>query len=346
MQLPNGVRILAERVEGQKQAVYLAGLRCDDLKEGPRIHGLKHLIEHLAALGKDEKIDLRLESAGMVLEAETSRTNMVFTVVGPASQSTLALEALREAVTPRTWPESSIKREVQIIRHELALRSGTQRIATLIGNQIADGLDPSGSPAALAELQPEEVHLAAKELFSPTRLRVVVTGDFAPQVMAEQAATVFGSLPKGTGQWPAFDPGPKPNAPVTGSGLGVMTFGPGDRRTWARVGIAFALRERLQDGTVTFGQDWIVLASGSHKLLQRVGAIDSQVFLTAGAYARSWLRSQEQDPVQRARRWWDWLGADPRTDWQSWDDQVSQITAAEWQAAFDEWKAAPWRAGN
>lgn len=165
-------------------------------RETAETAGLRHLLEHLVALGPKRDLDARLEAHGAFLRAETSRTAVELSVTGPAHAFPAAVAALAEAVKQFHATPEDVRREAALIREEAALRAAPQAHAAAAWKAAfgAFGTDPMGDGAALADVEPGALARLHAETFRPSRLVVCAAGDLDPEEAAAMVRAAFSGL--------------------------------------------------------------------------------------------------------------------------------------------------------
>lgn len=163
-------------------------------REAAENQGLRHLVEHLAALGPAGDADERLEAQGAFLEAETSRTYVMLSVSGPTEALDQALAVLAECVSRPATAESA--REARLIVEEAALRTPAQRHSGAAWTAVY-GLPDPATPSALPAPTDESLAALHGQTFAAGSLVVCVVADGDPAELESKARAAFASVPTG-----------------------------------------------------------------------------------------------------------------------------------------------------
>lgn len=195
MNLPTGARIYIERRETPGRV--RLGLFADSrgLEDTPATQGYRHMLEHFVAR-HPLSTSQRLERKGLFLEAYTVRDGMGFEIETKVDQLDDALPALISVLQPLKVTEEDLKREAEIILHELALESSAEAARRKIGRTVLGkaGVDIGGAAESFANLTPALLMDLQRQQFSPRRLTVTVTGEVNAGAMESVARTLLGSL--------------------------------------------------------------------------------------------------------------------------------------------------------
>lgn len=140
--------------------------------------GLRHLLEHLSATGLNDTLDTRLEAEGAFLTAHTMRDAMDFEIQLPPGKLDLGLAALREVMASSGWSNATVKREVGIIKQEIALRDDPAQLgqAAWMAAYGPAGADPLGDPAVLDAATPAAMEDVRKAVFATSNITLVIEG--------------------------------------------------------------------------------------------------------------------------------------------------------------------------
>jgi len=177
--LPNGAAILVEAAPKAKGLSIELFISSRGTEETPITNGLRHLLEHLVALGPKGDLDRRLEAAGGFLVAQTSRDAMEFRLNLPNGKLDFGLKCVEELThMPEVTPET-IKHEALILEQEVALRDDSAKFSSAAWTlAFGDkGLDPIGNLDVIRNATPAMLDSVHKIMFSGPNLVIAVAGD-------------------------------------------------------------------------------------------------------------------------------------------------------------------------
>lgn len=249
--LPNGVTVLAVSKPGAEEAVVTVLASSRGFGDLPQSHGVRHLLEHIVAKGPKKDADRRLESEGVLLEAQTTREGLWLTTRGPGSKLALAVEVLKEIVLEVRTTEEELAREMEILRQEkvgLPGYWGFDAEAWVMGFG-PEAVDPFGDLETMAGMGPEALAAAGRSVFEGGNVTVVALGDLSAATTAVRLREAFGGLRRST-----TEPGAKRESiagqgmkriSARGSSRSAVVSGLGSSETVAVIGAAMALAGRI-----------------------------------------------------------------------------------------------------
>lgn len=314
--LPNGIGILVERMpEARQISVHL--LATSPLTfENSKTHGLRHLLEHLMARGPEGDLDARLERKGLLLLAETTRDVLSFEITGDPKELDLALESVRQLMSPPRLTAEMILGEIEIMAEELALEPQNSKLASAAWQQAYGGQmpDPLGSLSVMRQASPEALAGLHQALFQEGNRVISISGPFALQPTMDKVRGVFDGLRKPLNQpfdaaHVPFQPGTL-TVPISGAARGAGVPPLSARETL--YAIAFALAVAQTDPgvevlyTPSLRSGLVVLTAASSPRLDEAidGLKEDQVaslYPLGQSLALGWLRGATQDPSRNAK---------------------------------------------
>lgn len=306
--LPNGATVLVERVPGAKTVWTRLFLSSRGAEDTPASHGQRHLLEHLVAVGRDGRLDERLEAKESYLRAQTHRDAIEFDVDVPAGRLDLALGALGEMLRLKSLTPDDISREAGIIRQEGALMEVSTRLAAAAWGVAygAKGLAPFGDLNAIRAATPASISALHRRLCAGGNLVIVVAGDVDLDAATAAAASVVRAAPKGEGAFgvrPEGKGGRDEDAVGYGEARALPVPAYDDPRTVAALAAALALASELDDAFITYtpsGRPGLVIlgrAGENNGLAAKVEAADPAALWNRGRLLVGfWLRRQTSDP--------------------------------------------------
>ncbi len=218
--LPNGACIMVEQVDGSPTVAMDLFLSAKRAPESPASHGLRHLYEHLSALGKAGTLDRRLETGGGFLRAFTLRDVTVYAVTLPPNGVRLGVAALTEMTQTQEFSTADIQKESTILAREGDLRS-TDEISSAQAWQAAygvAGLDPFGNLDIIANTSSSELSALRKALLVGDGMTVTVVGNVDLDKTTQEVSAWLSLFPKGAG-----DAQPSRHSSAPPSTVGVAT---------------------------------------------------------------------------------------------------------------------------
>lgn len=293
---------LADRCSVQ---LWATGREC---AETPETHGRRHLLEHLAAKGRNRDLDRRLEMRGMILTAQTYRDAMKFEINCAPKDVAFATRALREIMDPMDFTAEEIAKESKIIEQELALVPPEQHLAAAAWKQAyaERGLDPLGSSFAIKETTPADLKDLHARQFDRRGLVMVIAGPVSLAEASVLAADALGDTPGP--KKPAEEPRPigqpgEAKSDVLGESRAAIVPGLGESRAiWAlTAGMALSAQAELGILYTPSAQNALVALTSQEpgKLARAIDEItDAQalaLFPAGMALMEAWL-GQSSDP--------------------------------------------------
>lgn len=254
--LPNGVRILVQRIEGATRAVVTVYASSVNDPDTPENHGMRHLLEHISAKGPNKDIDRRLETKGTILEATTQRDATWMMTSGPVETLPLAVDALVEVTTQLKTSPEELAREAGIMtqegnqRPEWALSEGAVWRAAF-GDST---LDPFGNLEVIRKATPESLAATQRGIFAGGQMAVVVMGDIDPASTMLRCKEAFSKVRPST--WKRLDrdlsgePGAFRDNAAKGVCRAVPVPGIGSAKTAAAVGLASVFAARTGSSVI------------------------------------------------------------------------------------------------
>jgi predicted Zn-dependent peptidase len=305
--LDNGAKILVERVPNAKSLVVDLFASSRGTEESPINNGLRHLLEHLIAKGPKGDLDLKLETAGGFLRAETQRDEMQFKLTLPPGQLALGLQIVAQLMQMPVVSSEIIQREGQVIAQEAALQDDPSRLSVAAWTQTYGdkGLDVLGNLDVIRNATPAMLEKIHRVQFSGSNLAITVVGDVELDAATKACAEILSKAP--TALQSKFDRG-KPSAGdiatgTPGEALALPTFGWRSPMTAARIAAAFALASETDNcfvictpsanaGLVTFGRS--SPNTGLKEIAAKAKA--NELFIYGRSLAQAWVKNMLATP--------------------------------------------------
>jgi predicted Zn-dependent peptidase len=345
--LPNGATVLVERVPGAKTVWTRLFLSSRGAEDTPATHGQRHLLEHLVAVGRDGRIDERLEREGATLLAQTHRDATEFAVDAPLAKLDLALEALSEMLRLRPVAQEEINREVGILRQEGALLEVPTRLSSAAWRVAYGdlGLDPFGDLAAMQRATPASIAELHRRLCVGPNLVIVVAGDIDLDKATAAAAAIVRTAPKvevKSATRPAGETGRNHQAVGYGEARAVPVPSYSDPKTTATLAAAFAIASDVDGAFVTYtpsGRPGLIVlgrAGENSGLGSKIAGADAaSLWPRAKPLATRWLRAQTDDPGANASLRGLLLAQSVDYTPDRIKEAISELTYAQFAAAVD-----------
>lgn len=308
--LPNGAHAYVERFDTGRNFALSLFVDRRGVATSPEQHGWLHLLEHIAAKGPEKRLDAELEVQGLFLRAETLRDGIRYEIVGPGSEVSAALALARRLLAPLVVDAEELKREIAIMRHELAeLDSASMLSSAAWMSAFGDqGLDPHGSLEAMAAATPADLAGVQTELAVGARISVALIGDINVERTMEQLREWLGEYPQGDRLPPDAASDREATARYsTSSEVGMVrsatVVGFPDRTTLAIVGAAMAISLDISGTmpryTPTVGRSLVSVSNANAHSLEALDQYGADKIKALARDARrlidlqlaSWLRS-------------------------------------------------------
>ncbi|MFC1575030.1 M16 family metallopeptidase [Gemmatimonadota bacterium] len=205
--LPNGIRVLTERIPGVRSAAVGIWVRQGAAHETPELRGASHLLEHLVFKGTgrrtSKEIALALESLGGSLDAYTSREHTGFQARVLDEHLPLALDVLADLVTDPLLRDGDLELEREVVLEEIATVEDTpdDLVFDLFSARFW-GDHPYGHPIlgtreTVSGLGGDALRALHETRYVGRNLVVAAAGQVRHSDVVEQVQSLFGELPRG-----------------------------------------------------------------------------------------------------------------------------------------------------
>ncbi len=205
--LPNGVRVLTERIPGVRSVSVGVWVRQGAAHERREVMGASHLLEHLVFKGTRNRsareIALALESLGGSLDAYTSREHTSFQARVLDEHLPLALEVLADLTLNPLLREEDLALEREVVLEEIATVEDTpdDLVFDLHGERLWGG-HPYGHPIlgtreTVAGMDPETMQGLHRARYTGKNLVVAAAGRLSHQDVVGQVEGLFGGVADG-----------------------------------------------------------------------------------------------------------------------------------------------------
>ena len=221
--LPNGLRIVSERVEGLASVAIGVWVENGSRYEAPSHNGLSHFLEHLFFKGTARRtaaqISEEIDAVGGVLNADTDREYTCYYAKVLGADVPLAIDLLSDIFLASRLDTEEIAREKTVVLEEIAEIEDTpddyihDLFHLAYWPDHALGLPVCGTPPTVEAFDREACVRLIAERYRPNRIVVAAAGDVGHDDLVAEVARHFGGL---TGAAPiANGPAPATRANVT-----------------------------------------------------------------------------------------------------------------------------------
>ncbi len=200
--LPNGIRVLTERMPSVRTAAMGIWVRVGSRYEPISHHGVSHFLEHLFFKGTGQRSALEIAQAvddiGGSMNAFTDREYTAFYVKVLARHLPKAVEIYADMILNSALAAEAIERERQVINEEIKMYedSPDELVQDLFAQTIWNG-HPLGRPvigtmAAVDRLRREDFVDYISQRYRPDNVVVAVAGDVQHEQVVGLIADAFG----------------------------------------------------------------------------------------------------------------------------------------------------------
>jgi predicted Zn-dependent peptidase len=220
--LPNGLRLVTERMPHVRTASMGLWVNAGSRYEAPSQHGISHFLEHLFFKGTSTRSALEIAQAadeiGGQMNAFTDREQTVFYVKVLAAHFERAVEIVADMLLRSTFAAEHIERERQVIDEEIKSYedSPDELVQDLFAQTVWNG-HPLGRPvigtlATVNRLTRDDLTRFVQRFYRPSNVVISVAGDIEHDQVAAVLMRHLGEW-DGTGAPLVTDP-PRPDAGV------------------------------------------------------------------------------------------------------------------------------------
>jgi len=218
--LPNGIRVLTERISGVRSAAVGVWVRQGSAHEGPELMGASHLLEHLVFKGTRNRtareIAMALESLGGSLDAYTSREHTSFQARVLDQHLPIAVDVLADLVLNPLLRDEDLNLEREVVLEEIATVEDTpdDLVFDLHGSRLWGGhpygntiLGTRETVAGMPGQRLRDLHASS---YAGRNLVVAAAGHVRHVDVVEQVEALFGGVPAGNPELPLPQVSPPP----------------------------------------------------------------------------------------------------------------------------------------
>jgi predicted Zn-dependent peptidase len=204
--LANGMKVVLKERKDLNSITTTLWAKCGAAYEGEEERGLAHFLEHVAFNESQElppgELDRRVESLGGELNAATSYDYTYYYITLPKGNEEEALRLLAQLVLhPKITPEA-VEKEIPIVLEEIARSKDNphelfaERFLRELYREVPYRHPILGYEESVRSFTAEKVKSFYRKFYSPSRLTLVVVGNFdrkaVEKVLAKEFETVKG----------------------------------------------------------------------------------------------------------------------------------------------------------
>ena len=185
--LPSGLRVITERVPGQRSATIGVWVGVGSRDESPALHGCSHFLEHLLFKGTPERsaleISIALDAVGGEFNAFTAKEYTCFHARVLDEDLPLAVDVLGDMITSSLLDGDDVEAEREVILDEIAMHDDDpDDVAHNLFASQAWGDSPLGRPiagtaASIEAMSRDQVIRFYRRHYRPERMVVSVAGN-------------------------------------------------------------------------------------------------------------------------------------------------------------------------
>lgn len=203
--LSNDLTVLLKQVDYAETVSAQMWVRAGSLYEDDSNNGLSHLLEHMIFKGTKKysgaEINRMIESVGGRQNAATSKDYTNYHVTLPGDHWERSLELLEQMSFEATLPENEFNKERKVVLSELArYRDNPKRLLWLRFIPLLYDDHPYhrttiGRSEVLKAVTHEQLRAYYNRFYQPSRMTLVVAGDFPPETTKKRIRKLFGDEP-------------------------------------------------------------------------------------------------------------------------------------------------------
>ena len=203
--LPNGVRVVTERMPQAKTVSLGIWIEAGSRHEAPGQEGVAHLMEHMAFKGTASRdalaIAKELDTLGGLSNAFTSREATCFHIRVMDAHLVRAFDILSDIVLDPLLDPEELGREQAVILQEISMVEETpeekihEDFWAAAWENAALAHPITGTPASVSAATAASLADWRRSHYRPEAITVVAAGSIDPEALADLAEAAFGSLP-------------------------------------------------------------------------------------------------------------------------------------------------------
>jgi predicted Zn-dependent peptidase len=208
--LRNGVRLVAVRMPHVQSASVGVFLRVGSRDETPASNGIGHVLEHMAFKGTTTRsvqaINLDAERLGADVNAYTGKDTTGYFMTGLGRHAEQLLRMTADIVLHSTFPETELKRELEVIRQEaIEYEEDPQESSSDLLDRAAWADHPMGMPvigtvANIEAFSRDDLVRHVRSHYVGGKTIVAAAGNFDVDAWLALAADLFAAMPAAVGE--------------------------------------------------------------------------------------------------------------------------------------------------
>ncbi|MGB9691465.1 MAG: M16 family metallopeptidase [Candidatus Sumerlaeaceae bacterium] len=217
--LPNGVRIVLERIPYVRSASVGIYLEVGSRNEKPEEHGLSHFVEHMFFKGTRQydamALSVLIDKLGGNVNAFTTQENIAISAKVIDEDLSAAIDLLAEIYLDSVFAPEEIERERNVVLEEIKMYNDTPDELVLdvyLDHLYADhalGRPILGTPDQVRRFTRDDIIRYLNREFAPDRVVVALAGNFDLRRIEPQLRRIFERLePNGWERNPLEPPAP------------------------------------------------------------------------------------------------------------------------------------------
>ncbi len=185
--LPNGLRIVTERIESVKSISVGIWVKTGSRNENNEQAGVTHFLEHMLFKGTDKRtafdIAQSMESVGGYLNAFTSSEYTCYYARCVDSQLPRALDVLSDMVLNPSFPEEEVEKEKKVVIEEMKMYRDSpddylfEEFTTRLFQGHALGRPVLGFEDTVSAFSRQDLYEYMRQRYQPNNLLVAVAGN-------------------------------------------------------------------------------------------------------------------------------------------------------------------------
>jgi predicted Zn-dependent peptidase len=203
--LPNGLRIVTEKIESVKSISVGIWVKTGSRNETPKQAGITHFLEHMLFKGTDKRsaydIALSMESVGGYLNAFTSSEYTCYFARCVNTQIERALDVLSDMVLNPSFPEEEVEKEKKVVIEEMKMYRDSpddylfEEYNTRMFQGHELGRPVLGLEETVSSFTREDLYEYMEERYRAGNLLISVAGNVDHEEVVSLVSEYLGDLP-------------------------------------------------------------------------------------------------------------------------------------------------------
>ncbi|PKN68071.1 MAG: peptidase M16 [Deltaproteobacteria bacterium HGW-Deltaproteobacteria-15] len=199
--LPNGVRILTERLDHFRSVSFGIWIGVGSRDETVEENGISHFVEHMIFKGtrsrNSHQIAIELDAIGGLSNAFTSSEYTCFHSRVLDKHMATLVDILSDIFLRSTFDPTELDRERQVILQEISMLEDTpdEHIHVLFSNlhwmNHPLGMSVLGTPDSVSSIGREDILSHMRKFYTPEQILLVAAGNVDHQILVDQLRPLF-----------------------------------------------------------------------------------------------------------------------------------------------------------